>query len=561
MNSKSVLFVTITLLLSSAVFCFPCFNDTANILDDMPFHLGRIRSIAANLQAGNILPTIYGDAVNNFGYASSLFYPDLWLYIPAILKSSGFELIRAYQIFLFLITLATGITMYYATNRMLLNLQIAQHYQQNQSHLLTVEQALALLATICYLAFPYRLVNIYLRGALGEILAFIFLPIVFCGLTEIFYSSKKSWQMLTVGMVGLLYSHIISSFMVSIFIALIVAFNLRSAWQLKSALMKAGIFTALLGAAFLLPLIEQMQSNHFYYNTANPFGSLSEQALAVISTPDPSMLIAINTTVLALFYFLYNWLKIKGWDPGIALLIFSTVYLTLMTSNLFPWFLLDRAPLFKYIQFPWRIFLFVSYLFPIIVALASMYFLARKASFWYFTLVSIVLVSGFLFTNILVQLSAKYEQNINYSPPSISVGRGEYLPAKVKLSTITKRPAVPMAIAGEMASGGYSRSGNIAEFVFRNASPRLLLEFPIIYYKGYVASLNGSKLAVTESRDGLTQVEISGINSGRLVISYEHTVLQIIAFAVSLTTALYLVFIHFRVNSTSVARNYQTETD
>ncbi|PKL42818.1 MAG: hypothetical protein CVV41_12375 [Candidatus Riflebacteria bacterium HGW-Riflebacteria-1] len=524
----------------------------------MPFHLGRIQSIAANLGAGNILPTIYGDAVNNFGYASSLFYPDLWLYIPAMLMLSGFELIRAYQIFLVLITLATGIAMYCATNRMLQNLQIFQHYQQQQSQFLTIEQKVSLLATVCYLAFPYRLINIYLRGALGEILAFIFLPLVFCGLTEIFLTRKRNWQILMIGMVGLLYSHIISSFMVSIFIALIVPFNLRSAWQLKSALMKAGIFTALLGATFLLPLIEQMQSNQFYYNTANPFGSLPEQALAVISTPNPSMLIAINITVLALCYFLYNWLK--SWYPEITLLLFLTFYLTFMTSNLFPWFLLGRLPLIKYIQFPWRIFLFVSYLFPIIFAFVSMHFLAKKASFWYFTLVSIILISGFLTTDILIHISANYKQNTSYSPPSISIGRGEYLPAKVKLSAIAKRPAVPMAIAGEMSADSYSRSGNIAELVFSNASPRLSLEFPIIYYKGYVALLNGSPLAVTESKGGLIHIEIDGIKSGRLAIRYEHTLVQILAFMISLATALYLVFINFRANSAAVAKNYQTAT-
>ncbi|EKD81575.1 MAG: hypothetical protein ACD_39C01740G0005 [uncultured bacterium] len=549
MNSKSVLFVTITLLLSSAVFCFPCFNDTANILDDMPFHLGRIRSIAANLQAGNILPTIYGDAVNNYGYAAALFYPDLWLYIPAILVWSGLELIRAYQIFLLLVTLATSFTMYYATNRMMQNLHIFQNYQQHQGHFLNMEQSVSLLATIFYLAFPYRLINIYLRGALGEILAFIFLPLVFCGLTEIFYSNKRRWQMLTVGMVGLFYSHIISSFMVSIFIALIVAFNLRSAWQLKSALMKAGIFTALLGAAFLLPLIEQMQSNQFYYNTENPFGSLSEQALAVISTPDPSMLIAINITVLALFYFLYNWLKIKSWDPGIALLIFSTIYLTLMTSNLFPWFILQQVPFIKYIQFPWRIFLFVSYFASLLCALASMYYLSKMRAFWYLIFGAMIITAGISLTAILIQLSSVHAKPVNYTPPAISVGRGEYLPAKVKFAEIIKQKAVPTTLVGEVTADSYSRSGNIAEFVFSNASSKLSLEFPIIYYKGYIAYLNEETLPVTESKNGLIQLSINATTSGRLIVRYEHTVVQIIAYIITLITALSMIFISLKSNS------------
>lgn len=549
MNSKSVLFVTITLLFSCAVFCFPCFNDTANIMDDMPFHLGRIRSITANLKAGNILPTIYGDAVNNFGYASSLFYPDLWLYIPAILKLSGFELIRAYQIFLFLITLATSIAMYYATNRMLLNLQIAQHYRHRQSHFLTVEQALSLLATIFYLAFPYRLINIYLRGALGEILSFIFLPIVFCGLTEIFYSSKKSWQMLTIGMVGLLYSHIISSLMVSIFVLLIIAFNLRSSWQLKSALMKAGIFTALLGAAFLLPLIEQMQSNQFYYKIINPFGSLSEQAIPAITTAHPFMLLALNIAGLFLLYSVYAWLRKKNWYPRFTMLLFLSIYLILMTSNLFPWFILQQVPFIKYIQFPWRIFLFVSYFASLLCALASMYYLSKMRAFWYLIFGAMIITAGISLTAILIQLSSVHAKPVNYTPPAISVGRGEYLPAKVKFAEIIKQKAVPTTLVGEVTADSYSRSGNIAEFVFSNASSKLSLEFPIIYYKGYIAYLNEETLPVTESKNGLIQLSINATTSGRLIVRYEHTVVQIIAYIITLITALSMIFISLKSNS------------
>ena len=553
MNSNSAWLVTITLLLASIVFCFPCFNDTANIMDDMPFHLGRIRSITANLRAGNLLPTVYGDAANNFGYAAAFFYPDLLLYIPAFLALSGFELIRAYQIFIILITIATAATMYFATKRMLSNLQTCHCYKRHPGHCLTVEQALALLATIFYLAFPYRLINIYLRGALGEILAFTFLPIVFCGLSEIFFARKNSWKLLTFGMAGLLYSHIISSLMVSISILLIIAFNLRSAWQLKFAFLKAGIVAAFLGAAFLLPLIEQMQSNQFYYNVKNPFGSLSEQAIVVIAMPTPLTLLMTNITTVSILCFLYIWLKKREWYPKITMLLFATIYLILMTSNLFPWFLFENIPLFKHIQFPWRILLFVSYFASLLCALVSLYFLSSRPAFWYFSLATIAIIAGISFTNVLIHLSSEHKKPINYTPPAISVGRGEYLPAKIKFAGLARQLATPTIIVGEVTTDSYAKSGNIAEFIFSNASSKLSLEFPVIYYKGYTASLNNKPLPVTESKNGLIQIAIHETDSGRLIINYEHTWIQIIAYIISLTTALYLAVTNFRQQAAEIS--------
>lgn len=56
---------------------------------DQSYHLLRIESIARNLKDGYFSSRIHNLAFNGYGYGSGLFYPDLFLYIPATLRAVG----------------------------------------------------------------------------------------------------------------------------------------------------------------------------------------------------------------------------------------------------------------------------------------------------------------------------------------------------------------------------------------------------------------------------------------------------------------------------------------
>ena len=66
----------------------------------MTFHIARIAEIAEGIKAGNWLIKIQPDMINGYGYATPLFYPQLFLYIPALLYVIGFPLHTSYQIFI-----------------------------------------------------------------------------------------------------------------------------------------------------------------------------------------------------------------------------------------------------------------------------------------------------------------------------------------------------------------------------------------------------------------------------------------------------------------------------
>ena len=63
---------------------------------DLNFHLKRIEAIALNIKENKIGYPIYFNYLNNYGYGSGLFYPDIFLYIPAFFNILGISLFTSY---------------------------------------------------------------------------------------------------------------------------------------------------------------------------------------------------------------------------------------------------------------------------------------------------------------------------------------------------------------------------------------------------------------------------------------------------------------------------------
>lgn len=79
---------------------------------------------------------------------------------------------------------------------------------------------------------------------------------------------------------------------------------------------------------------------------------------------------------------------------------------------------------------------------------------------------------------------------------------------------------------------------------FRLAENRdKVLELPLVYYKGYVATLDGNSLPVSESTNGLVQAEVN--DEGYIEVYYEGTFIQKISWIISLLSILALCFYIF----------------
>lgn len=520
----SIFFILIGL---SLFLCYPFFNGYINIMDDMPFHLNRIMSLADNLKAGEILPTVYGNSLAGYGYANGLFYPDLFLYIPAIFVCMGLSLVQSYGLFIFLITIATSITTFISVKSIM---DINKRNEIIKGDMFTYSEKVSLLTTIVYLTFPYRLIDIYIRGALGEILVFIFIPVVIWGLYEIFHNEDGSWKILTIGMVGLLYSHLITLFLMAIIVFIFTLLNYKKIKNVIGKLFKATMFSILISSMFLLPMLEQILNNDFYFNIYKPLGEIYENSFNLFNITNQIFLVILNILIISVIVFIY--IKIKNEDNKIVLTsLLLGLYLCLITTNLFPWKLINEIfPIIGQVQFPWRLFMFVGGLFGIANAVKILD-IFEKMSFKIPLLITLFfsMIIAYFCINPIIQLN-DLSKSYNYIPRTEEVGKGEYFPSKFVIDYLYEKKITVKDINNKEIEYQYNKDVNKATLVFNSKYDNLDLELPIIYYKGYKASINDKELKLYENDKGLVTINTDIFNEGTIHIEYEHSLIQIISY-------------------------------
>ncbi len=322
-------------LLVAVVFCLPMFSGMIRSGADTAFHLNRIYRLAEGLAHGDLYPRIFPEMHMHFGYGSPLFYSVCMLYPAALLVCLGMSVLNAYRILVFLAVFTSALMM-------ILFLRPLCHDRRTP----------VLSAALCLLN-PFVLANCYKRGALGEILALVFLPVIMTGIRDVFFRRKRNVTALAAGFAGLLLSHNIT-FILALFILVLFCIpNLRRK-NLKNILIcvSAGLFLAfLLTAFFSLPMLEQLRTH--LYRISGYFGEESFSASGVRFTElfrfglGDDVMMNMCPGLCALFAFGAlldgNRFQKQCFWIGTLLLVMST--------NLFPW---RTGTMMSFMQFPAR---------------------------------------------------------------------------------------------------------------------------------------------------------------------------------------------------------------
>ena len=113
MKKKTAIDISICVLMTFV--CLFSFFDSkivVNLSHDLTFHLNRFVGLANAFEEGQILPKIYPYANYGFGYASPLFYCDLFLYPFGILYQFGLSAIWCYKLCILFYTTLGNIFVY-----------------------------------------------------------------------------------------------------------------------------------------------------------------------------------------------------------------------------------------------------------------------------------------------------------------------------------------------------------------------------------------------------------------------------------------------------------------
>ena len=558
---KNIKYIIIAFLLSLFA-CQRYLNNMMIYTHDLGYHLNRIMQISTGLKNGVFPILIHSGLLHNLGYANPLFYPELFLYIPAIIMNVlSLHVLTAYKLFLIIITFFTFLSMYYVTKKIFGKKEIAY------------------LSSFLYIFSLYRITDIYVRGALGELLAFIFVPLLIYGLYNVIFEDSKKWYLICFGFWGLINSHILTFAIVIPVIILICLFNIDIIFKNKKIFVKlliAAILSVLLCIGFVGPMLEQksvgkykvddhdVDTSEALLERANSlsmtFSSSVKSGYAVDSSVrDDGLSSGIGgiLIVLAALVFLRkninykeNRFEIQGLIIGFLMLI--------MTTKIFPW---KHLPFLTIVQFPYRLNLFPTLFFALIGAKNYYELFENKKDACIILGLLIVILSGITLSNITLNFNPAIYQtfedliDINKGVDR-EVGNGEYLPDSVDKTNLDLEL---YNINDKEHKIEFTRNNSTVEFEYNLNENDFELNVPLIYYKGYVASIkdnngNTTKLEVLQNKEnGEVLIKSDKNLSGIVTVEYKMTIIQKISYIISIISFIIIVYIFVKETKNRVA--------
>ena len=536
------------ILLISIIVCIPLMNKNINIYrDDGIQHVCRLIGTYQTIRSGEMLPMIMASFCNNFGYSWNIFYSPLTAYAPLIFKIFNFTFTNCLKIFMFAVTLLSGITMY--------------TFMMN----VTKNKNVSLLSSILYVLAPYRITDMYIRIAVAELASFMFIPIIFDGLYSVLKEEKLSFKLIW-GTVGLILTHTVITMYMAIICLLYLVFNIKKLKSVKviRILVISLVCILLITSFYWVGLLQHHNATSYevfvpgrmevgnkleYYKT--------EFYQLFYTSKDQQMIYAIGmVTVLGLVLTPIVWKRIeKEYKRTYVLFLVFGIILTIMTLTFFPF---EKLPsVFKMIQFTFRLYEFTAFFFAFVAGIN--YGIIIK-NFKIFDVIVLAVIS----TLLLIPYNSKLEYGLSTNEERLiegvrvteNTGRVhagmasmEYLPSKafkVLNTYIANRKDEPIIMSGEAEILNYNKNGTNLEFELKNEQEAdnqnnkteagLTIELPYIYYLGYRVYANGSEIEYTESDNGFVQIKINPAlyeQNVKINVRYTGTNEMIVTFKIS----------------------------
>lgn len=559
-DNKEYLYI----LLISIIVCIPLMSKNINVYrDDGIQHVCRLIGTYQTIRSGEILPMIMSSFCNNFGYSWNIFYSPLTAYVPLIFKIFNFTFTNCLKIFMYAVTLLSGIAMY----KFMINV--------------TRNKNVSLLSSILYVLAPYRITDMYIRIAVAELASFVFIPIIFDGLYSVLKEEKLSFKLIW-GTVGLILTHTVITMYMAIICVLYLVFNIRKLKSVKvvRALVISIVCILLITSFYWVGLLQHHNATSYevfvpgrmevgnkleYYKT--------EFSQLFYTNKDQTMIYAIGlVTVLGLVLTPIVWKMIeKDYKGTYVLFLIFGIILTIMTLTFFPF---EKLPsIFRMIQFTFRLYEFTAFFFAFVAGIN--YGIIIK-NFKIFDVTVLAVIS----TLLLVPYNSKLEYGLftnedrliegvrvteNTGRVHAGMASMEYLPSKafkVLNTYIANRKDEPIIIRGEAEILNYSKNGTNLEFKLTNmkneqeadnrnnkTEAELTIELPYIYYLGYRVYANGSEIEYAQSDNGFVQIKINPAlyeQNVKINVKYTGTNEMIVASVISIISAIIIVICWIR---------------
>ena len=507
---------------------------------DGNYHLYRFATSISAFDDGQKLLQLDADQLQGFGQAPNLFYGPMlsWLVLIVFKITSNLQI--SLMFLMLVATIATTFGAYYASKKI---------FKSEKAGFFT-----ALIFTL----EPFHVGELLTRGSFSEYLAFAFIPFIILAIYQIIFESKTDFKrifMLAFSAFGIIMNHNLTAVLIAAMAALFVVFNIRKVFskpKILFSLILAGILTVGFSAIFILPFLEVREVG--IYNIFNPDfqkwfyvnGSQVTPADAWLPTNmfrppagHASVVFGLSPVLLVLtigFLVFRKDIKNTNYRRFSMMSIVISAIFVLFSTRIFA-FIPAVQNFHSMLQFSQRMLIIQSVLLPFVAG----YFIGEKlknkreimiaaaiASISYIHITTSAIEPG--------KFALPMNVGIDYNLIDINIAMGEYQPIFPKVEnvndisataagyvkkTISEKGQKADVISGSAKISGFEKKGSRMRLVVSENKNGAEIEFPMFYYPGFKAVLNGKPVKTNYSnKNRMVSVKLNPGQNGALEVYY-----------------------------------------
>lgn len=509
------------------------------VTHDAWLHGGRLASFYQSLADGILIPRWAGNLNLGYGHPILMFVYPLPSYLGSIIHFVGFTYTDSIKILLSFSYILSAVFMY---------LWIKEFLGKNA----------ATVSAILYIFAPYRFVDIYVRGALGEHMAFTFMPLVMFALLKLNNSNKKQlkkyyfpYLFSAISFALLVLTHnAISLIFIPFIILYLIYLYLESKNKLNLLINTSSIiYGALLSFFFWFPAFAEgkytlrdiVTKGEYAKHFVNPlnliYGEWSYGGSGFFTTQIG--IIPIVFFIISLFFLIKIFRKK---DKNKILLFFSQIIFIgslfiMLKQSQFIWEMLSTLPK---IQFPWRFLAIVVFSSSVIGGI-----LISKLKNKYLIFLIILLI---ILPTVFYWHAKSYDKSFtdDYFKNTFkgTTDTGEVSPIwSIRFMESPPKDTIEV-IDGKAKIEKLGRKSDFHEYIIKSEGNSRIRE-NTLYFPGWYVYDNGNKISEIEFQDpknrGLITFRLSG-GMHNIILKFEDTKLRKASNYISLFSVV-LIFI------------------
>ncbi len=487
----------------------------------------RFSAFHQTLAAGQFPVRFLDRLNNNYGYPVSNFLYPLPFYAAEVPKALKFGFVDSIKVIFVLSTMASTFAIYWC---------LKQRFGPLASFT----------GAIVYLYIPYRFVDLYVRGSLGESMAFLFPPICIGSIYKIKKGNLGYLPILSIATALLILSHNVIAI---IFVPIILFFIILLPKYIKISLLFM-FLGFLISAFFWIPALYDLQFVQLSQIKVSQVANYLVDPLRLLVPawgfgPDPNSqsgmsvqlgLVSIGCFVGAVLLMVIK--KRRDKIITLLLIVYALVFFLLTNYAQQVWL---RIPFIDIIQFPWRllaVIVFISaYLAAYIVDLSK-----TK------TVLSILLIVAAVTSTILYitpKDSVNFPDTYYSTNESTTTVRNEYMPLWVK-ETPTKRADTKFRFDKNVKVSNQQIMPANYRFSAQSENSSNV-QINTIYFPGWQVKVNGKSIIINnQNRLGLITFKLPKGRSD-VIIKYNKSSVHLRSELISFFGILATGFLYFYI--------------